>query len=259
MKLFKNRAVAVIILIAAIALSSLYGLSKAPAVEVPDGGAPLDESISTSYLNPYIIDYAGVLSFRTEKMVAIYDANWDNAFGGILALVTQDGVSGDLEDAAWDLAYTIGQNGLGEDDAILLIDAKAKDYRLVASGQFYDLLASQPASFVDGCLSDYIQKGDYDGGVMNLMGQIHLLMSRSYQSWANYSGAVNAFNIISAIIPIILLIVFLVVLFNIIDSMRYRSWYNRYGAMPTPTVVYRPIFWWHRPGSSWYRRRYAPP
>ena len=35
MKLLKNRAFAVAVLIAAIVLSSLYGLSKKPDVEVP--------------------------------------------------------------------------------------------------------------------------------------------------------------------------------------------------------------------------------
>ena len=260
MKLLKNRAFAVFVLIAAIALSSLYGLSKRPAVEVPEGGAALNESISTSYLDPYILDNAHLLSFRTEKMIAIYSANWDNMFGGILAVVTEDRISGDLEDAAWDWAGRLGQSGLGENDAILLFDAQARDYRLIASGRFYDRLAAQSASFVDGCLSDYVKAGDYDGGVTNLLGQLHLIMTDgSYQEDAFFTGGVAVFNIISAVIPIILLIIFLVVLFNIIDGIRYSSWYGRYGTMAAPPVVYRPIFWWHRPGSSWFRRRYTPP
>ena len=261
MKLFKSKGFAIFVLIVAIVGSSFYGISKKPVVDVPANGIPLDESVSTSYLDPYIIDYAKVLSFRTEKMIAIYGANWDNMFGGILAVVTRDGVSGDLEDAAWDLAYTIGKDGLGEDDAILLIDTQAKDYRLVASGQFYDILAAQPVSFVDSCLYEYVQKGDYDGGVMNLLGQIHLALGNSgyYQTDAFYTSGAAAGSIITSLIPVIVLIFFLVVLFTIIDSRRYRTWYSTYGGMAVPTVVYRPIFWWHRPGSRWYRRRHAPP
>ena len=260
MKVLKNRAVAIIILIAAIVLSSLYGLSKKPIVEVPEGGAALDETVGTSYLDPYILDNAHILSSRTEKMIAIYDANWDNMFGGILAVVTEDSVSGDLEDAAWDWAERIGPNGLGEDDAILLLDARTGEYRLIASGRFYDRIAAQPASFVDGCLSDYVRENDYDGGVMNLLGQLHLLMSDgAYQEDAFFTGGAGVFHLISSLIPVILLIIVLVVLFNIIDGIRYSSWYGRYGAMPVPPVVYRPIFWWHRPGSRWFRRRHAPP
>jgi len=259
MKLLKNRAFAIFVLIAAIALSSLYGLSKKPAAEVPEGAAPLDESVSTSYLDPYILDNAHLLSFRTEKTVGIYDANWDKAFGGILAVVTEDSVSGDLEDAAWDWASRIGSDGLGENDAILLLDAQAKDYRLIASGRFYDYVAAQPSSFVDSCLYEYVQKGDYDGGVMNLLGQLHLVMSSGYQEDAFFTGGAGVFSLIASLVPVILLIVVLVVLFNIIDGIRYSSWYGRYGTMPVPPVVYRPIFWWHRPGSRWYRHRRTPP
>lgn len=259
MKLLKNRAFAAIVLIAAIVLSSLWGLSRKPEVEVPEGGAPLDETVSTSYLDPYILDNAHVLSFRTEKMIGIYGANWDKMFGGILAVVTEDRVSGDLEDAAWDLAERIGSNGLGENDAILLIDAGAGDYRLIASGRFYDRLAAQPASFVDGCLYEYAQKSDYDGGVTNLLGQLHLILTGgSYQEDAFFTGGAGVFSIIASLIPVIVLVIFLVVLFNTIDSIRYSSWYGRYGTMAVPPVVYRPIFWWHRPGSRWFRRRRPP-
>lgn len=259
MKLLKNRAFAVFILIAAIVLSSLWGLSKKPAVEVPEGAAPLDETVSTSWLDPYILDNAHILSSRTEKTIGIYSANWDNTFGGILAVVTESRVSGDLEDAAWDWADRIGSNGLGENDAILLIDAGAKDYRLIASGRFYDRLAAQSASFVDSCLYEYVQKGDYDGGMTNLLGQLHLIMTDgSYREDAFFTGGAGVFSIIASLIPVILLIVFLVVLFNFIDGIRYSSWYGRYGTMAAPPVVYRPIFWWHRPGSRWFRRRRPP-
>ena len=37
MKVFKNKAVAILVMVAAIVLSSLYGLSKKPAVDLPDG------------------------------------------------------------------------------------------------------------------------------------------------------------------------------------------------------------------------------
>ena len=261
MKLFKSKGFAIFVLIVAIVGSSFYGLSKKPAAEVPDGAPYLDENVSSSYVDPYIIDYAKVLAFRTEKMAAIYSANWDSMFGGILAIVTRDSVPGDLEDAAWDWAEQIGQDGLGENDAILLIDVEAKDYRLIASGRFYDILAAQPVSFVDSCLYEYVQKGDYDGGVMNLLGQIHLALGSSgyYQTDAFYTGGAVAGSIIVSLIPAILLIIVLVILFNAIDRMRYRTWYSTYGGMAVPTVVYRPILWWHRPGSSWYRRRHAPP
>ncbi len=253
MKLLKNKAFAALVLIAAIALSSLYGLSKRPQVEVPEGGAALDDSLSTAYLSAYLVDEAGVLSAGTEKSVLLYNANWDKLSRGILAVVTTRGTAslGGIEEAAWTWAEDLL---LGENDAILLIDAGAEDYRLVASGTFYDLLAAQSASFVDACMAGYVQQRDYNGGVLNLMGQLHLLQG----SGAHSSGG-GAFGIIAALIPIFVLLIFLIVVFTMLDSLRYSSWYGRYGGMPVPPVVYRPILWWHRPGSSWYRRRCAPP
>lgn len=253
MKLLKNKAFAALVLIAAIALSSLYGLSKRPQVEVPEGGAALDDSLSTAYLSAYLVDEAGVLSAGTEKSVLLYNANWDKLSRGILAVVTTRGTAslGGIEEAAWTWAEDLL---LGENDAILLIDAGAEDYRLVASGTFYDLLAAQSASFVDACMAGYVQQRDYNGGVLNLMGQLHLLQG----SGAHSSGG-GAFGIIAALIPIFVLLIFLIVVFTMLDSLRYSGWYGRYGGMPVPPVVYRPILWWHRPGSSWYRRRGAPP
>lgn len=251
MKLLKNRVVAVVVLIFAIVLSSVYGLSKRPAVELPDGAPELDESVGTAWVEPYIVDNANVFSTKTEKLIAIYSANWDNMFGGILAVVTEKSVPGDLEDAAWDWAERIGADGLGENDAILLIDTGAQDYRVIASGRFYDLLATRPASFVDGCMTDYVKRGDYDGAIISLLGQIHLLLGDN-----DYNN--EAASLAVTLVLVLLLVIFLVVLFSIMDGIRYSSWYGRYGTMVAPPVVYRPILWWHRPGSRWFNNRRPP-
>lgn len=257
MKLLKNRAFAVIVLIAAIALSSLYGLSKKPDVEVPQGGVSLNESLSTAKYEDYIVDEANVLSAKVEKSLSLYNANWDHSVRSIMAVVTVRDTGGNLEDAAWNWAYDLE---LAEDDAILLLDTSAQQGYVVASGQFYDRIASQSGSFVDACLADGLQAKDYGTAALSLFGQIHLLLGSSYGEDAFFSGGgSNVFGILAALIPVIILLVVLVVLFNIIDGIRYSSWYGHYGSMSVPPVVYRPIFWWHRPGSRWFRRRHAPP
>lgn len=254
MKLLKNRGFAAIVLIAAIVLSSLYGLSKKPDVEVPDGGVPLDTSISSGHMEQYISDEAKVLSAGTKKTICLYNANWDNIFGGILWVATVRDAGEDLESFANDWAKELE---LGGDDALLVIDAEVGEYIVVAFGTIYDVLSARPASFVDTCLYDYVQRGDYDGAVVNLLEQLHLLISQGGYQRTSQGGLLGA---VSALIPVILLLIVLVVLFSWIDSLRYSSWYGRYGTMAAPPVVYRPIFWWHRPGSRWYNRRwYAPP
>lgn len=258
MKLLKNRAFAAFVLIAAIALSSLYGLSKKPAVEVPDGTAPLNTSLNAGYISPYVVDNAHVLSTSTKKSICLYGANWDKWINGILSVVTLKSVDGSISDAAWDWAE---QLELGANDAIFILDVGGKDYFLLPSGSFDYCLAGQPDSFLDACMYDSVRDGRYDEAMLALLEQLHMSIAGSgYQEDAFFSGGSSGmFSVIMAVIPIIVLVVALVVLFNILDGIRYSSWYGRYGSMPVPPVVYRPIFWWHRPGSRWYRRRRTPP
>ena len=256
MKFFKNRAAAIIILAAAILLSSLWGLSKKPVIEIPEGSVPLDTNLSTRYLSDYIADEANVLSAGTEKTILLYNANWDKLIGGILGVVTVRGAEGGVEDAAWDWAERLG---LGENDAILLLDTREEDYYLLPGGRFDACLANQPASFVDACLHDYVYVSDYNSGVAALLGQLHLSVSEYVRQPASAGGESEIANVIAALAPVLILLIVLVFLFNMIDRMRYRIWYGRYGSMAVPTVVYRPIFWWHRPGSRWFRRRPPPP
>jgi len=251
MKIFKNRAVAILVMVAAIILSSLYGLSKRPEVDLPEGSAKLDESLSTAAFERYIVDQAGLLSGKTEKALSLYNANWDQMAGSIMAVVTVDSTgSGSAEDMAWAWAENLE---LGENDAILLV-CESGGYSVVASGRFYDTLSAQPASFVDAAMAEGVQLGDYDGAALELFSQIHLVFSKT----SSYSGG-GAGSVIGAVVPVVILLVVMVVIFSVIDGIRYSGWYGRYGTMAAPPVVYRPILWWHRPGSRWYRRRRTPP
>lgn len=251
MKLLKNRAFAAFVLIAAIVLSSLYGLSQKPLVEVPEGGAPLNEDLSTVGFEWLIVDEADVLSGRTEKNLSLYNANWDKAAGSVMAVVTvrdAEPYGTDTEDAAWNWA---GELELGENDAILLIDTGRTDAYLISSGRFADRFNGAEGQYVRSCLSGPAASGKWDEGVLALFAETHLLFDTRSQSGGG--------SLLVSLLPAIILLIVLLVVFSWIDSLRYSSWYGRYGTMTVPPVVYRPIFWWHRPGSRWYRRRQMPP
>lgn len=258
MKLLKNRAFAAVVLIAAIVLSSLYGLSKKPAVEVPDGTPPLNTSLSAGYVTPYIADEANVLSASTENTIALYSANWDRQINGILGVVTVKSLDGSIDDAAWTWAERLQ---LGSNDAIFLLDVGERDYYLLPSGNFDVCLSNKSDGFLDSVLYEDVQAGRYDEAMLALLGELHTAVAASgYQEDSFFTGAATgAASVLSAVVPIIILLVVLVVLFNLIDGIRYNSWYGRYGSMTVPPVVYRPVFWWHRPGSRWFRRRRTPP
>ncbi|MBR3703897.1 MAG: TPM domain-containing protein [Oscillospiraceae bacterium] len=244
MKLFKSRPFAVIVMVAAILIACVHGFNTRQTVEVADGAAPLDESLSTAYYEEYVLDEAKILSSKTERSLSIYNANWDKMAGRIIAVVTAKNV-GDIEDAAWDWAYDLE---LGENDAILMIDASSGEYTVVASGTFYDDFAAQSGSFVDNAMYDGVSRGDYDSAVLSLFAQVHLLRGEYSYSSVGVGGVL-------LLIVVIILVIFI---FSMVDSMRYSRWNARYGSMPTPPVIYRPVLWWHRPGSIWYRRRRRP-
>ena len=114
MKLFKSKPFAIFVMIAAILLACVYSSATKPTVDVPSGAPELDESLSTAYFEEFIVDDANILSAKTEKKLSIYNANWDELAGRIIAVVTTKN-AGNIEDAAWDWAFELG---LGENDAI---------------------------------------------------------------------------------------------------------------------------------------------
>ncbi|MBR2132396.1 MAG: TPM domain-containing protein [Oscillospiraceae bacterium] len=244
MKIFKKKSVAILVMVAAILLASCYGLASAPASDLSVTVGELDTTLPTANYKRYIIDEGNVLSDATEETLSIYNANWDMLAGRMVAVVTVWSTD-DVENAAWDWAEMLE---LGFDDAILLIDVSRQDYTVVASGSFYDDLAAQSPSFVDNAMLQQVEQKDYNAAVKSLFQQLHPLHEAYFVS--NDSAG--------ALVGLVLLVIVLIVIFSMIDSLRFSHWNARYGTMAVPTVAYRPILWWHTPGSRWYRRRYRP-
>lgn len=215
------------------------GTAQGARVSTPEGGEKLDPSLSAAAFTQYVRDDAGVLSDKTEEAIGLYNANWDKMFGSIMAVVTTDSES-DMENAAYDCAMEME---LGENDAVLLIAKQQRDYYLLASGDFYDLLSGLSQSFVASCMADNVQKGDYDAAVCSLCAALHVELSQQYQqSEAALDEAANG------VMFIMILIIFFV-LWIMLDGMRYRRYRRRYmmPGMGVPTVMYHPIFWGRRP------------
>ena len=249
MKLFRKRGVAIVVMLLAIAAAIAIGQAKKPVIEILDGGAALDNSLSTSQYEPFIIDKAGVLSGKAEDAIARYDANWDHMAGSILAVVTVKSAT-DAEDAAYDWAYDLQ---LGENDGILLLVTDTEDYRLVASGSFYDLLDAESADFVDAYLYDGVHKGDYDSAVIALMNHLHVLFSQRAAQTQDSAGS---------ILPSFLtVLVVAFIIWLIVDYFRYRRYRRRYlvPGMGVPTVRYYPVFFGRGPFRPAAARPVKPP
>lgn len=248
MKFFKNKPVAIAVMVVAIFMAILIGQARKPDVVIPEGGVKLDQTLSTAYFKEYVVDGAKLLSSKTEETISLYNANWDQLSGSIMAVVTVKSTDSGAEDAAWDWAE---QLQLGQNDAILLIDEGSGTYSVVASGTFYDRIAAQATSFVDTCLYEHVEKKDYDSAAISLFSQVHLLFDQQGVSSTPSGGS----GVLGAVVSVLLLILVLWLVFTVIDEIRYSSWHGRYGSMASPVVVYRPVLWWHRPGTPWFRKK----
>lgn len=255
MKFFKKKSVAIVIMAAAILLSCVIGTAKKPTASdaVDHSGAPLDTTLDGTYFCRYIADEAGVLSDKTEQQLGLYNANWDQMMGGIIGVVTTTSAGADLDAAAQSIGDELG---LGSNDAVLLLDTASGEYTLLAYGVTYDLLAAQSASFVDTCLYSGVSAGDYNSAVQTLFEAFHPLVYERFAMPAAVSGGSDTFV---SILVLLVFIAAILLIFTVIDSIRYSGWNARYGTSATPPVVFRPILWWHRPGSAWYRRHRNPP
>ncbi len=252
MKFLKSKFFAIFVMIVVILVASFYGLKTRPSVDTGEAGIALNRNLSTAEYEQYIVDEANVLSSKTEKELSIYNANWADTARRVMAVVTVES-SADPEADAWDWGSYLE---LYDDDALLLIDVENERYTVVASGTFYDDLDRISADFLDDAMYESVRAGNFDTAVLTLFDHLHPLS-------AGGGSSVSASNMdsgrVNVIVMLVLVIIFLVMIFSLVDSVRYSRWNARYGSMATPPVVYRPILWWHRPGGRWYRRRRMPP
>ena len=224
MKLFQKAwfawLLAAIMIVAAIGIGRVKGGQPEPAPR-PSGSTALDESLSVKEFADYILDETGTLSSKQERQISLYNANWAKRYDSIIAVAVKESVPGNIDD----YAYTLGAEiSLAPSDAILVIDVSAQDAYLAASPD-YPLTDSQIATYVNSALGPYVESGKYGDGILNLF----LELNQFYVD--NYG-------------------------LGYLDNKAYRT---RYYGVASPPVMFRPIFFWHGPGSYWYRRHWRQP
>ena len=109
MKFYQRRSFALVVLILAVVLSSVYGISKQPA--------PLPE---VTY-HHWIWDEADLLDEESEQAIKNYNAAWDHDYGAVVAVAAVE--KKDLR--GWkteNFAEKLGEKwGLGDNDMILIL------------------------------------------------------------------------------------------------------------------------------------------
>ena len=242
-----------VMIVAAIGIGRVRGDRPEP---LPSGSAALDESLSTQQFADYIWDEAGVLSNKNEESICLYNANWAQRYDSIIAVAAVTSVDGDIDEYAYDLGEEIE---LASADGILVIDVSAKDAYL-AVGPDYPMTDSEITSFMNSGLYDYVQSGKTGEGIINLFGKINSFYVNNYglgylDNSSPYSSGGDA---AVGVVMLVIILIAIVLVINALDRARYNTYRRQYYGVLNPPVVFRPIFFWHGPSTSWYRRHWRP-
>ena len=263
MKFFQKSWVAWLIAAVMVAAAIGIGLSKGgglSAPSLPSGGGALDNSLSTKQFADYIWDEAGVLSSKQEESICLYNANWNQRYGSIISVAAVKSVEANIDDYAYDLGEDIE---LAAADGILVLDVSARDAYL-AVGPDYPLSDSQVTSYLDNSLYAYVQASDYGDGVLNLFRDLNQYYVDNYglgylDSGSGYGSIHSSGERMVGIVMLVVILIAIVLVINAIDRSRYNAYRQRYYGIVNPPVMFRPIFFWHGPGTSWYRRHWRQP
>lgn len=265
MSFFKKQGVAIVLVLIVIAAAIGIGQWRKPAMPVSPNpgvsdGAALDQTLSTSKYTQFVVDEAGVLSAGDEKTLALYNANWDNRYGSIVAVVAVDTVDGaDMGEYA---QWASEELQLSNHDALVLMAIDDGD-AFMATGSDFDRMmsSSKTADYMDRYLADHFFAGEYGAGAINLFSAVNEVYYNTHGSgssggyYEQYGTSVG--SSFGSIVFILILLVAFVFIASAIDRSRYDTYYNRYYGMGvTPPIMFRPILFWHGPHYGWYRNRW---
>ena len=253
MKFLKKRSVAIAVMALAIVVGIALGQLKANrAPAVPSvGDAALDTSLSTAAYETWIWDEANVFSPSEEEDICLYNANWDLRYTSLLAVAAVNSVEGDIAD----YAYTLGNEiGLGQGDALLVLDIGGQDAYLATGDDFANVLLSdtQVTTYLNQYLYEDFQRGNYAKGVLTFMAALN-------DRYVEVFGVQRNSNDSDSLFFIIFLVIVLVIILDSIDKSRYNAYRTRYYGVVNPPYVFRPILFWHGPSYGWYRRNWRQP
>ena len=281
MKVFQNRAVAAVLMVLAIAASVAIGQARKPDLSVEPS-----TKVVGSYT--YTYDEAGILSDKTMEHIDAMNASLFAQTGAQIMVKTVNSTNGqDILEYAIDLGNQYGVGDAERNNGVVMVLALDNisasglqgDYGVVVGDGLTDY-GNAFSSMQYEYLEDDFAAGSYDAGVKKTMDAFFdwfadyynvsirenyiPAVSHNYSTASGYhtetTGYVerSAGSIVGSFVTLILV---LLVIWMILDAMRWSRYRRRYlqPGMGIPTVWYRPVFWGH----SWYRprppRRPPPP
>lgn len=242
MNFLRSRKFAAVVLALSVVVAVLMGQARKPATP---GAVP---GPASSY-ERYVSDGGNVLSSAQKNKLCEYNARWDRSYGVTVAFVSVKSLAGDLED----YAYNWGdRNGLDEMDLVLLY-ASSQDSYYVAPGD--DLSGRLTDGWVTKLDDPLYSSGRFSDGVMKFYEVMDSFLAARVAAAGSGDFPGNRVGVIVALV-FLALAVFLIL--TLVERVRFNAYRSRYYGVAVPPVIYRPVFRWHAPGSSWYRRNWSP-
>ena len=255
MKFFKNRAVAWVVLVLAVVGSVCIGLSRKDSFLAKEPVALPDVKYQQ-----WICDTADMLSDDTVAYITQRNADWDAKYYAVVAVATTDSIQGwTPEDAAKQLG---ADWKLGKNDMLLLM-VRNDDYYVACGDSVlavlnqYDTMQAKLKQSIESLYYN----GDFDGAAAAFFRQADVFYgqmaqmqpSGSYNSYNNggsggeWSAPAKTDSGGVSLGGVVLLVVTILVVWALLDRVRYNRYRRRYMGGPTigviPTVPYYPIFW----------------
>ena len=254
MKFLKKQGVAWVITIVMIVAAIVIGLARGSTTPAPAyPSASLDTSLSTDAYEQWVGDFAGELSSGEIQQICLYNANWDYRYGSIIVVeILKDIPSQGLVDYTYARAYEFDLNSA--DGYLAIVPDETEAY--LAVGQDYPLSDSQITAYMNQYLYDSVKSGNVGQGVLTLFSELNDYYVENYGLG---DGARAEDDTFGALFSVIFLAVIVLIILSAIDMSRYNAYRTRYYGVVNPPVVFRPILFWHGPGTSWYRRNWRRP
>ena len=166
MKFYQRRSFALVVLILAVALASVYGFSKKPA-ELPE----------VAY-HHWICDEEDILDSESEQAIKDYNAAWDKDYGAVVAVAAVE--TKDLR--GWKIenfAQKLGQKwGLGANDMLLLL-VEGDDYYVDRGEQAARVMTDTQQNKLKTAIEQDYYDGDYSAAAVAFFRQADIFYAQA--------------------------------------------------------------------------------
>ena len=239
----------ILVVVAVVAVAVVLNATR-PLITAPKGTEPLDLKLDTADVERFVVDEMDVLSEDMEKVICIYNTNWRVLAGRVLAVVTVESVK-NAEDEAWLMMQNLS---MGENDALLLIETTgSRKCALVSCGTFREDIAMLSEVYLSQLTYQDIHAGYFNAAVLAVFDKFHYFYG--YDVERHRQSVAKEGTIAFAVIAALMLPVLIHMVGETVDKRRFRRWREDCTVLEDRAVPWRTLFFWHRVGSRWYRKR----